>query len=396
MQHLNIAFYSDSYLPAVDGVVMSILEFKRELERRGHKVYIFASASMRDKKRYEASDVFLHTGMRFKPYPQYSVALFPYYSSMPIQLKKLDIDIVHSHTPFMMGFAGLLAAKMGRYPLAATFHTMVNSASLSAYYPKNRALRNFYSAYLWKYTKFFYKSCDVTIAPSRAVAAMLSRHQIKNTAVVPNSVDLKRFNPRVSGEKLRKRLGIRDGERVVLYLGRISKEKRVDIMLKAAKLLLKKHDDLKFVVGGSGPELDSMKHLVTRLGIGHKTNFLGFVKNEDLPSLYAASDMLCLPSHRFETQGIVAVEAMAVGKPVVGSDDLALKDLIKSGKNGEKFRSLDHADCARKIERVLNNKDAYKTNAVNTARNYSTERVTDELLKTYEHLVSNGRFTERE
>ncbi|MDE1874306.1 MAG: glycosyltransferase [Candidatus Micrarchaeota archaeon] len=388
MQQLNIAFYSDSYLPAVDGVVTSMLEFKRELERRGHKVYIFASAKMGDKKKYAARDVFLHTGVKFKPYPQYSMALFPYYSSMPMLLRKLGIDIVHAQTPFMMGFTGLLAAKFGRYPLVGHFHTMVNSRSLDAYYPKNRMLKRFYSQYLWKYTKFFYRSCDVTIAPSKAVAGVLAKHQINNVSIVPNSVDLKRFNPRTSGEAMRRRLGIRDREKVVLYLGRASREKRIDVLLKAAKLLLKKRDDVSFVVGGTGPELEANKRLANRLGIGHRVRFLGFVAPEDLTKLYAASDLLCLPSHHFETQGIVAIEAMAMGKPVVGSDDLALRDLIKNGKNGEKFRPLDHADCARKIEKVLNSSDAYKRQAISTAESYSTERVTDELLKTYEHLVS--------
>jgi 1,2-diacylglycerol 3-alpha-glucosyltransferase len=388
MHKLNIAFYSDSYLPAVDGVVTSMLEFKRELERRGNKVYIFSSAQLRDKKMYESRNVFLHTGLRFKPYPQYSVALFPYYSSMPGQLKRLEIDVVHAQTPFMMGFTGLLAAKLGRYPLAGTFHTMINSSSLSDYYPKNRTLRNFYSTYLWKYTKFFYKSCDVTIAPSDAVASMLRRHQIGNVQVVPNSVDTKRFSPRVSGERVRKRLGISSNEQVVLYVGRMSKEKRIDVMLKAAKLLIKKRSGIRFVVGGTGPQLESSKKLAMRLGIADRVTFLGFVEHDELPKVYAASDLLCLPSHKFETQGIVAIEAMASGKPVVGSNDLALKDLIKSGKNGEKFTSLDYADCARKIDKVLNNKDSYTKHAVETASDYSTERVTDRLLKTYGLLVS--------
>lgn len=372
----------------MDGVVTSMLEFKRELEKRGHKVYIFASAKMKDKRKYSSKSVFLHTGLMFKPYPQYSVALFPYYSSMPSQLKGLDIDLVHAQTPFVMGFTGLLAAKLGKYPLAGTFHTMINSSSLTAYYPKNRSLRNFYSRYLWKYTKFFYRSCDVAIAPSPAVASMLKRHQIRNVNVVPNSVDTKRFSSKVSGDRIRKKLGIRDRERVVLYVGRISKEKRVDVLLKAARLLLKKKNNVRLLVGGTGPELESNIRLAARLGIGDRTTFLGFIDHADLPGVYAASDLLCLPSHRFETQGIVAIEAMATGKPVVGSDDLALKDLIKSGKNGEKFRSLDYVDCARKMERVLNSRDEYTKHAVDTARNYSTGRVTDELLKTYELLVS--------
>jgi 1,2-diacylglycerol 3-alpha-glucosyltransferase len=387
MRHLNIAFYSDSYLPARDGVVTSMLGFRRELERRGHKVYIFASAKLSDKKKYSAEDVFLHAGMRFKPYPQYSVALFPYYSSMPTQLKKLGIDIVHSHTPFMMGFTGLMAAKFGRYPLAGHFHTLLNSKSLDAYYPKNRVLKKFYSTYLWKYIKFFYRSCDVTIAPSGAIAEFLARHQISNVRVVSNGVNLRRFNPRVSGGTIREALGIGEREKVVLYLGRVSREKRVDVMLRAAEILLKKRGDVKFVVGGTGPALDDCRRLARSLGIWERVRFVGFVDDDKLPQYYAASDVLCLPS-TFETQGIVPLEAMAVGRPVVGSDYMALKDLIVNGKNGEKFRPLDSASCARKIERVLNNRDAYRRHTVETARRYSIERMTDELLKTYEFMLS--------
>ncbi|MDE1855529.1 MAG: glycosyltransferase [Candidatus Micrarchaeota archaeon] len=387
MQHLNIAFYSDSYLPARDGVVTSMLDFKRELERRGHKVYIIASAKLGDKRKYSASDVFLHTGVRFKPYPQYSVALFPYYASLPVQLRQLDIDVVHAQTPFMLGFTGLLAAKFGGYPIAGHFHTLLNSKSLEAYYPKNKALKRFYSTYLWKYIKFFYKSCDVTIAPSNTIAKLLKRHQIGNVRVVPNSVNMERFNARVDGGGMREKLGIRHNDKVVLYLGRVSREKRVDVMLHAAKRTLKKRSNVKFVIGGTGPALEEYKRLAHRLGIGGNVNFIGFVSDEELPKVYAASDLLCLPS-TFETQGIVSLEAMAMGKPVVGSDFMALKDLIQDGKNGEKFKPLDPSSCAQKIEKVLNNPDAYRRHAIDTAKNYSTERVTDELLKTYELLLS--------
>lgn len=394
MHHLNIAFYSDSYLPAVDGVVTSMLDFKRELEKRGHKVYIFASANRRDKKKYEADDVFLHTGLKFKPYPQYSVALFPYSSSL--KLKKLDIDIIHAQTPFIMGFNGLLAAKFGRYPLVGTFHTMINSRSLSNYYPKNKSLRNFYAKYLWKYTKFFYRSCDTTIAPSDAVAAMLRKHEINNISVVPNGINTRLFNEKARGGRLRKELGLGSRDKMVLYVGRLSKEKKLDVLLKAMRVLARKNERVRLVVVGSGPALDEYRRTARRLGIADRTRFLGMLPHDTLPQVYAASDLLCLPSYQFETQGIVAIEAMAVGKPVVGSDDLALRDLIQNGKNGEKFKPLDSASCARKIEKVLNNSDDYTTQAVNTAKKYSAERVTDKLLETYELVVSSGRFTGRD
>ncbi len=384
MQRLRIAFYTDSYFPAIDGVVTSICGFKRELERRGHKVYTFAPAKQEDMKKYGRKDVFLYAGVKFKPYPQYSTALFPYYSSL--KLKSLGIDIIHNQTPFMMGFTGLLAAKLNNYPAVSTFHTLLNSRSLDAYYPKNRALRRFYAKYLWKYVKFFYRSSDAVIAPSNSIATMLRKQKVGNITVVPNSIDLKRFNRKISGSGMLEKLGIGREEKVVLYMGRISKEKRLDVMLHAAKLLLKRRTDIRFVVGGAGPELDASRRLSAKLGISANVIFTGFVRTDELQQMYAASDLLCLPSN-FETQGIVALEAMAMGKPVVGSDYMALHDLIKDGRNGERFKPSDARSCASKIEKVLNNSSAYTKHATETARQYSSRHVTDALLDTYKLLL---------
>src|SRR5690348_828073 len=124
MEKINIAFYSDTYLPAMDGVVNSMLNFKKELERRGHKVYIFTSGDKLSKKKYSEKRVFITSGIKFKPYPQYKIALFPYKSIM--NLKDLKIDVVHVQTPFSMGLAGMTIAKLGKYPLVGSFHTMVN------------------------------------------------------------------------------------------------------------------------------------------------------------------------------------------------------------------------------------------------------------------------------
>ena len=123
MDRLNSAFYTDSYLPGTDGVVTSIVNFKKGLEKKGHRVYIFASSNMQGARRIREKNVFFYQGIEFKPYPQYSVALFPYNSMLKV--KGLGIDIVHSQTPFMMGFAGLISAKMLRLPLVGSFHTMI-------------------------------------------------------------------------------------------------------------------------------------------------------------------------------------------------------------------------------------------------------------------------------
>jgi 1,2-diacylglycerol 3-alpha-glucosyltransferase len=388
MDKIKVAFYTDTYLPAVDGVVTSMLNFKNELERRGHEVYIFASGDAASKKIYSNNHVFIIQGMKFKPYPQYKLAFFPYHTMLKLQAK--NINIVHAQTPFFMGFTALTISKLMKYPIIGSFHTLVNNPRLlDDYYPKNKALKQFTSKYLWSYTKFFYKKCDKTIVPTKTIEELLAREKVINTEIVPNSVDIKHFNPKVDGDSVKNSLGITDNSKVVLYVGRISKEKRIEVMLKAARLLLKKKKkNVEFVIAGTGPALKHYKALSNRLGINEIVKFVGFVGGDALPEYYAMSDLLCMPS-TFETQGIVALEAMASGKPVVGSDYLALKEMIKNGYNGEKFKAGDFTQCANKIEKVLNDSSIYKRNAVAFASGFSVSKVTDRLLDVYNKILND-------
>jgi 1,2-diacylglycerol 3-alpha-glucosyltransferase len=140
-------------------------------------------------------------------------------------------------------------------------------------------------------------------------------------------------------------------------------------------------------VVGTGPAYDHYRAMVRKHGLSHKVMFTGFIPNKDLPQYYAASDAFCIPS-KFETQGMVALEAMACGKPVIGADFLALKDLIVNGKNGEKFRANDYYDCARKIRKVINN-TAYYKDMSKTAKLYSLESTTDRLLDAYKKILDH-------
>lgn len=386
MDKLRLAFYTDSYLPATDGVVNSILNFKGELERRGHEVYIFSSYKIGVKKP-RGKDVILYPGVDFKPYPQYSVALFPYNSVG--KLAELKIDVVHAHTPLVMGFAGMIGARLGRYPLVGSYHTMINNpAIINDYYPKNESFKKFASMSMLRYIQFFYRRCNATIVPSHAIEKRLRNFGgVENIRVVPNSIDTRVFNRKANGESIRKRLKIKDREKVVLYLGRLSKEKRIEVMLKAAKTILTHRKDVRFLIGGTGPAENYYKSMAERLGITKNVRFLGYVGGKDLPSMYAAADLLCLPS-TFETQGIVSLEAMAIGKPVVGANFLALRELIQNGKNGEKFRPGDYIDCSKKIEKVLNDSSSYIHGALGTAKEFSVEKVTDRLIDVYNLVLS--------
>lgn len=383
-ESLKIAFYTDTFLPAVDGVVISILNFKRELEKRGHEVHLYASGTERTKqlaKKYKNIEVV--RGISFRRYPQYNVALFPLGSRL--RTMSLRMDINHAHTPFTMGIYSLLLSRLDKTPIVGSFHTLFTDSSvIKEYVVGNRRMTKTLTKYSWKYAKMFYNRCDGVAAPSESIRRMLNKRGIRNVDVIANGVDVKKFNPEVSGMKARKRF-VKRGERLVMYVGRLSKEKRLETLLKAAKIL--KKDNIKFAIVGTGPAEGHYRHMVEHMNLQDMVRFTGFINNSELPKYYAACDAFCIPS-TFETQGVVSLEAMAVGKPVIGANYLALRDLIKDGKNGEKFKPNDSEDCAKKIKKVINNIDSYKEMRT-TAKRYSVESTTTDLLGLYRRILNN-------
>ena len=385
---LRIAFYTDTYLPAVDGVVTSILNSKEELERRGHEVYIFTSGDNRRKPVVEIErNVFAVPGVKLKKYPQYRLAVFPFLTS--VKLSEVKPDIIHSHTPFTMGLSALLMAKINRLPIAGTFHTFFTDRRVLEEYGTDSEIgKRMMIKYSWPYAKFFYTKCNRVLAPSETTERILNKHGIGNTVVVPNSVDMRKYNQNVGGESVRKSITRSGKDRIVLYVGRMSKEKRIEVILKAARRM--KGSSVKFVFVGTGPSIHHYHQMAVRYGLRDMVRFTGFVDSAVLPKYYAAADVFCTAS-TFETQGVVLLEAMASGKPVVGADSLAIKEIIKNGKNGEKFRPNDGRDCARKLEKVINNVASYKGMA-ETAKMYSVKIATDMLLKVYKEMAIGRSF----
>jgi 1,2-diacylglycerol 3-alpha-glucosyltransferase len=381
-ESLKIAFFTDTYLPAHDGVVNSILNFRKELQKRGHEVYIFAAGNAQSRKIAAGQkDTYIIRGMKLRRYPQYNLALLPFTSAS--KFDEINPDIVHSHTPVLMGAWALALAKMNKTPIVSTFHTLFTDKFIIREYATKRAT-NLFQKYSWKYARFYYTRCNEVMAPSKTIKDVLEKKGISNVDVVPNGVDLNRFNPKVDGSKIRGQLLNNKDEKMVLYVGRMSGEKRIETLLKAAKQL---HDEnIRFVFVGAGPAQGRYSRLASKLKINDKVEFMGFVDDKILPNYYASADLFCIPS-MFETQGIVSLEAMACGKPVVGADFYALKDVIKNGKNGEKFVPNDSKSCARKIKKVINNISSYKE-TVETAKMYSVETTTDQLLKVYKKVIN--------
>jgi len=379
---MRIAFYTDTYLPNRDGVVTAITSFRRELEANGHDVFIFASGSSKAKKENDDPNVFIYLAAPFKPYPQYGIALFRFLSASKV--RQLGVDVVHSHGMATMGLAAERAARSLKVPYVVTLHTLIPRAT---HYVAGgvKPIKTAAERIAWAYLRWYYNRCDVPTAPSGVIKELMEEHGIRGVRVVPNGIDVEKLNPRVADGPIRDWWNLR-GKKVVLHLGRLALEKNLEVVINSALFVLEEEPEARFLVVGTGPAAVYYKNLARKKGVDKYFVFTGFVEDRWIPNYYACADAVVVPS-KFETQGLVTLEAMACGKPVAGADYLATKEMVKDGVNGYLFNPDSPEDCAEKILAALNSRRGIRTNARRTAEKYSVKECTKRLLSLYEELV---------
>ncbi len=355
-ESLRVGFFTDSYLPNIDGVVRSLSTNRDALEARGHFVSVYASGSREAKRSNTDRQVHYFTGVSIPFYKQYKFALHPFPAIKAAKRERLQI--VHCHGVLSMGMAAKATARALGLPLAGTFHTLIPTAAESFLRP--RALGTATCELLWRAFGRFYKNFDVVTAPSGVIKRELLEHGVDAPlAVIPNAVDCKRFKPApaASVEREKKKWCPR-GESLVLCAGRISKEKNIDVLIRAMPLILeargkaKPGGRTKFVITGEGPAKLACQKLAARLGLWGDVLFPGFVEEKELPLLYAAADCVASAS-TFETQGLAVLEAMACGTPCAAARALAFADEVRDGRNGFLFEPGSAEDAAEKIARLL-------------------------------------------
>jgi 1,2-diacylglycerol 3-alpha-glucosyltransferase len=231
---------------------------------------------------------------------------------------------------------------------------------------------------------------DGVIAPTESIKEELLGHApaIRGISVIPTGVDLDRFHPNLDGSPIRSRHRL-DGKKVVLHVGRVSFEKNIDTVVMSMQHL---PEDTVLLVVGSGPASDHLRQLSDRLGLGDRVTFTGFVPDDDLPLYYAAADTFVLAS-KFETQGLVVLEAMACGLPVTGIRFRALADIIEDGVSGHLFDDGPES-CAEALQRCLQEEGTLREKARERAMQFSLEGSALLLEKAYREAmeVKKGRL----
>ncbi len=364
---MRIGFFTDTFLPQKNGVVTSLLSFGPELVGRGHEVFVFCPES--NVREFQGMAVYSYPAVTFRPYPEFRIAVPQGRDKAP------KLDIVHTHSPFTMGFFGWRVAKLQGIPRVSTFHTM-----LSEYVGYvSRLGKLLLKPITWKFCKVFYNRHRKLIAPSNVLREVLKKQGIERPIeVIPTGIDLDFFKP-INKKKARRKLGI-GGEKIFLTLGRLGHEKNIDVIFRAMKNV-----DAKLVVAGRGPAAKKLKNLRDGLGIQKKVSFVGYVPENLKPLYYSAADAFILASTS-ETQGVVVTEAMACGAPVIGTNSLAIPEIVKDGKNGYLFDPHN----VKELSRLLQNfefSEKMRSAALESVVGYSIQKCVDKLEKFYASLA---------
>ena len=371
---MRIAMVTDSYFPTRDGVVTSITIAKEGLEKIGHEVIVVAPDPGEE---HRLPGVHYFAAAKFKSYPGYFVPIYP--SNKAEILRSIDPDVIHIHGMALMALKAIIAARNLKIPTVLTFHTMVGDAI--EFYSPLKVSPEIQKKLIWIYLRNLLKRPGAIIGPTASTINELLENGVKpkRAEIIPTGIDTERFRPGGNGDAIRERYGMQN-DKVALYVGRLSFEKNIDLIIDALRYV-----DVKLLIAGKGPATDKLKETAAKLGVSDRVVFAGFVSDNELPMMYAAADVFVSAS-KFETQGLSVLEALACGVPVACAGERAFKDVIEHGVNGFLFNG-GAEECAAAISSGLACDDTIRKNARATAESMSVDSCVRKLSELYSELA---------
>ena len=376
---MRIALYTETFLPKYDGVTNTLCYLLEYLAERGHASIMFAPKGA--PPRYAATQIVGLTGINFPLYPE--LRLVPPLVGAQDELATFRPDVVLLVNPCSLGLAGLRQGRALHVPVAASYHT-----DLPGYAERYgfTMLRD----PLWAYLRWLHNQADLNLCPSRFTQAELQEHGFERVHVWGHGVDGERFHPRHRDCAWRERLthGHPDAP-LLLYVGRLALEKRVDWLRRVLDALPEAH----LAIVGDGPTRPELETLFA----GTNTTFTGYLRGSDLSQAYASADVFAFPSAN-ETFGNVVLEAMASGLPVVVPRSGGPVDHVFEGVNGILTDPADPDDLIRGVRRLVDDPLHARRLGVGArayAETQSWDAILDSLLDNLTSLIHSSRYRAR-
>jgi len=353
---VNVAIFTNNYLPNTYGVSMSIETFRWELEKQGHAVYIFAPhfKGYADKNpnvfRYPAIDI------EFKI--KFPLAI-PYSWKIGKILKKLDIDIIHSQHPNLLGSAAMkwsrrLARRRDgkKVPLVFTWHTLYDQyAHFASIIPEK-----WVAGYIIKKAVRYANQADAVVVPTDSIIPILRQWGVNNENITPvaSGVVEEEFENFDRGV-VRKKYGITDDEIMLFMNSRLTAEKNVEFVLESLLTVLENNEKVKFLVISDGYLESRLRRICEINKISQKVFFAGLISRQEIKNYYAAADIFVYGS-KSETQGMVITEAMYMGLPIVAVNATGISSLVLNKGNGY-LVSEDKREFSESVQKLIDDRE---------------------------------------
>jgi 1,2-diacylglycerol 3-alpha-glucosyltransferase len=344
---MKILIAADTYYPHVNGASYFTQRLASCLQQRGHRVLVIAPS------RTFKNEFYTHEtpiqGIRSIPvfiYKDFRVSLpFLLDSAVKNVIASYAPEVVHVQGHFFICKAVLKEAKKLGLPTVGTNHFMPENLTHYSHLPAFAMV--WLQKWGWKWFRAVFEELDIVTTPTQTAARLLQQIGLRKE-VLPIScgIDRSRFCPSINGTALKKKYSLPEGKNILLYVGRVDREKNIDLILRGFSRVVRTCN-LHLVIAGRGADENRLRRLIRSLGIDERVTFMGFVPDEDLPGLYAMADCFIIAGTA-ELQSIVTLEAMASGLPVIGVRAMALPELVHAGANGCLFDPGDQsgvADC---------------------------------------------------
>ena len=383
---LRVAIFSESFHPIQNGVTTSVLTLVSELRSLGNHVWVFAPENESLHERETNVVRFPSFVTQFNP--EYPLA-YPFLPRITLanHLEKLKLDIVHTHTPFILGLTGAdLAIKRG-IPLVTTFHTLYSQYSHYITFLPEAFTQGILEAYI----PWYYNRCTQILCPSQSTADYLRLQGVEQPIeVIPTGVPLPSPDSisEESKRRVRQELSVGETTPLLLYVGRLAPEKNLDWLLEVFSRIREGEPEAILVIAGGGSLLGILQARAEELGLGDSIRFLGARSRQEMDSLYAAADVFCFPSPS-ETQGLVVGEARAAGTPVVVVDAGGAPETVRHGVDGFRVPEGDTDGFADRVIALLTDsalRGEFSRNALESAREHTSEKMAERILKVYRKI----------
>lgn len=394
---MNVGIFTDTYLPDINGVVSSVELLRKKLEENGHNAYVICTYKGVYKVKKEGKIIRL-PGTEVKKLYGYALTQ-PLHLLYIEELKELNLDIIHAETEFGVGIFANIVASTLNLPLVRTYHTTYEDYTHYVNFLKSKTLDKGLKKLVGSWSNLYCNNCVKLITPSKKTMELLVSYGTKTPIdIVPTGIELDRFKDSNvdlnKSKKIRESLNIKDDEKLLIFVGRVAKEKSIDMIIEAFKKVKENNLKVKLLVVGDGPSLNDLKELTNSLDLNDYITYVGKKPFDEVPIYYKAADAF-ISASTSETQGMTYIEALASGLIVLAHYDEVLSDIVKENENGFFFNDVSGIYKAiEKFNQLDSNKlIEMKKTAVSSVLKYDANTFGEESIRIYKEAIEEYKYS---